>query len=202
MPDGRWVHATNKAYSTCRMELIIRLSTIWSETRAHTRRLPSSVFSFLPFHFVLLISLECSEPLENSTLLNNGRRNYCTVSEAYETQTSASRHPPPHPKAAAKRDHKNVSLILVNNSTRNILKKDASACRRGGHTAANMLELTLSKSDTRAYSIQVSNMRLTPPYGFQVMSPFISSLRLSHRHTLIHLSPDTPPTIHILVSAL
>jgi hypothetical protein len=113
--------------------------------------------------------------------------------------------PPPHPKAAAKRDHKNVSLILVNNSTRNILKKDASACMRAGHTAANMLELTLSKSDTRAYSIQVSNMRLTPPpYGFQVMSPFISSLRLSHGHTLIHLSPDTPtpPTIIHILSAL
>lgn len=173
------------------------------DTRTHTTA-SIQLFSFLPFHFVLLISLECSEPLENSTLLNNGRRNYCTVSEAYETQTSGSRHPP-HPKAAAKRDHKNVSLILVNNSTRNILKKDASACMRAGHTAANMLELTLSKSDTRAYSIQVSNMRLTPPpYGFQVMSPFISSLRLSHGHTLIHLSPDTPtpPTIIHILSAL
>lgn len=150
MPNGRWVHATNKAYSTCRMELIIRLSTIWSETRAHTRRLPSSVFSFLPFHFVLLISLECSEPLENSTLLNNGRRNYCTVSEAYETQTSGSHHPPtlrPPQSGIIKMFRWSLSI------TARVLKKDTSACRRAGHTAANMLELTLSKSDTRAYSI-------------------------------------------------
>jgi len=55
MPNGRWVHATNKAYSTCRMELIIRLSTIWSETRAHDGFHPtiflSSSFSFCLTHF-------------------------------------------------------------------------------------------------------------------------------------------------------
>ena len=50
----------------------------------------------------------------------------------------------------------------------------------GGQHAKTHLFSVSSKSDTRAYSIQVSNMRPTPPpCGFQVMPSFISSLRRS-----------------------